>query len=150
MLDALVRWYARPPGDDAGLEVALDHARRLLRPGSRLLVLADPASIAAVPGERWPALAAHHQVVVVLLTDPLETSPPEGLLAFAADAPGAGASGRIELDLGAGQQRQRWQDAFAGTVSATASALSARGVHVVELASDAPSDAWLSAAAGRG
>src|SRR5690606_23987898 len=46
VLDALVRWYARPPGDDAGLEVGLDHAARLLRPGARLLVLADPASVA--------------------------------------------------------------------------------------------------------
>ena len=35
VLDALVRWYTQPPADDAGLGVALDHARRLLRPGSR-------------------------------------------------------------------------------------------------------------------
>ena len=35
LLDALARWYARRPEDDAGLQVALDHARRLLRPGAR-------------------------------------------------------------------------------------------------------------------
>ena len=57
VLDALVRWYSAAPGDDAGLEVALDHAQRLLRPGSRLLVLADPASVAALP-ERWLAAGA--------------------------------------------------------------------------------------------
>ena len=32
--------------------------------------LADPASIAAVPSERWPALAMHHELIVLLLTDP--------------------------------------------------------------------------------
>src|SRR5688572_15657850 len=69
VLDALVRWYAQPPADDDGLGVALDHARRLLRPGSRLVVLADPASIAAIPEQRWPALAMHNEVIVLLLSD---------------------------------------------------------------------------------
>ena len=61
VLDALVRWYAQPPADDAGLTVALDHARRLLRPGSRLVLLADPASVAEVPPQRWPALTMHNR-----------------------------------------------------------------------------------------
>ena len=42
VLDALTRWYAQPPADDLGLERALDHAARVLRPGARMLVLADP------------------------------------------------------------------------------------------------------------
>ncbi|MGY1458238.1 DUF58 domain-containing protein [Luteimonas sp. A534] len=148
VLDALVRWYAQPPEDDGGLELALDHARRLLRPGSRLLVLADPASVAAVPAARWPALTAHHQVVVLLLTDPLEMAPPEALLAFAPAGGDAGA--RIELDLAAAGPRRRWRDAFAGRLDATIAALAARGVHAVPLSSDAPSDAWLASSdAGR-
>jgi uncharacterized protein (DUF58 family) len=145
VLDALVRWYAHPPADDAGLEVALDHARRLLRPGSRLLVLADPASVAAVPPERWPALAAHHQVVVVLLTDPLEMAPPHGLLAFAPQTPGQAPGRRVELDLATAPQRKRWQEAFADSVAASVAALAARGVRALPLSSDAPSDAWLAA-----
>ena len=140
VLDALVRWYAQPPQDDAGLEVGLEHARRLLRPGSRLLVLADPASVAAIPAARWPALTAHHQVVVLLLTDPLEMAPPDALLAF---ADGEGSGTRIDLDLAAGAQRRRWHGAFAGTLEATVAALAARGVHAVPLSCDAPSDAWL-------
>ncbi len=52
VLDALVRWYAKPPEDDAGLAIALDHAARLLRPGSRLVILADPASIPSIPESR--------------------------------------------------------------------------------------------------
>ncbi|MEN1971876.1 DUF58 domain-containing protein [Luteimonas sp. MJ204] len=151
VLDALVRWYARPPEADAGLDVALDHAHRLLRPGSRLLVLADPASVAAVPAGRWPALAAHSQVLVLLLTDPLETAPPEALLAFAAGGAGQASGPRIDLDLAADPQRRRWQEAFAGSVSATVAALAARGVRAIPLSSDAPSDAWLAATgAGRG
>lgn len=154
VLDALTRWYARPPEDDEGLPVALDHAARLLRPGSRLLVLADPASIEAIPAARWPALAAHHQVVVLLLVDPLEMDPPEAMLAFNA----AGAAGddaapgqRIELDLAAPLQRERWQQAFAGRVGTLVAALEARGVRAITLSSDAPSDAWLAAlGAGRG
>lgn len=143
VLDALVRWYAEPPADDAGLELALDHAGRLLRPGSRLLVLADPASAAAVPAGRWPGLAAHHQVTVLLLTDPLELAPPLRRLAFAA---GGAAAPRLSLDLGEPAQRRRWDAAFSGRLEATVAALSARGVRAVPLSSDAASDAWLVAA----
>ena len=50
VLDALVRWYSQAPADDAGLSIALDNAARLLRPGSRLIVLADPRSIASIAG----------------------------------------------------------------------------------------------------
>ncbi|HET6434819.1 MAG TPA: DUF58 domain-containing protein [Xanthomonadaceae bacterium] len=136
-LDALVRWYARPPADDAGLEVALEHARRLLRPGSRAVVLADPASVAAVPAQRWPALAAHNEVVVLLFADPLELAPPRELLPFQAEA------GRVELDLAAAPQRQRWRQAFTAPVEAALSALPARGVRVQVLATDTASDVWL-------
>lgn len=137
VLDALVRWYARPPADDAGLAVAIDHARRLLRPGSRLVVLADPASVASVPAERWPALALHNEVIVLLLADPLELDPPRSALPFLADGH------PVELDLAAPAQRQGWKQAFRDPVDAALASLPARGVRVQVLASDAPSDAWL-------
>lgn len=53
VLDALARWYAQPPSGDAGLEVALDHAARLLRPGARLTVLADARSASRISATRW-------------------------------------------------------------------------------------------------
>ena len=137
VLDALVRWYARPPDDDAGLPIAIDHARRLLRPGSRLVVLADPVSLSAVPGERWPALALHNEVIVLLLADPLELSPPQAVLPFLA------AGHRVELDLAAPAQRQGWKQVFRDPIEAALASLPARGVRVHVLASDAPSDAWL-------
>src|SRR5690606_3371171 len=137
VLDALVRWYARPPGDDAGLEVGLDHAARLLRPGARLLVLADPASVAAVPAARWPAVAARHEVTVVLLTDPLEMAPPEAMLAFVAD--GGGPQRRSELDLSAPAQRARRRAALADRVAAPAAERAARGGAAGPIAAARPS-----------
>jgi uncharacterized protein (DUF58 family) len=137
VLDALVRWYARPQGDDAGLTVALDHARRLLRPGSRVIVLADPASIASVPEQRWPALSMHNEVVVLLLTDPLEVAPPPAALPFRSG------DRRVDLDLSTAGQRQRWRQEFVAPVDAALAHLPARGVRVACLSTDAASDAWL-------
>jgi uncharacterized protein (DUF58 family) len=137
VLDALVRWYRQPPNDDLGLAVALDHARRLLRPGSRLVVLADPASIAALPPERWPALTMHNEVVVLLLSDPLEREPPQASLPFRAG------NHRVELDLASAAQRQRWRNAFVAPLDAALAQLPARGVRVQVLSSEAPSESWL-------
>ncbi|MEF9977275.1 MAG: DUF58 domain-containing protein [Thermomonas sp.] len=139
VLDALVRWYAQRPADDDGLPVALEHARRLLRPGSRLVLLADPASIAAIPQERWPALAMHHELFVLLLVDPLETAPPAKRVPF------LGAQGdRIELGLDTAPVRQRWKQNFEIPLEATQAMLQRQGARVMTLSTDDPSDAWLS------
>jgi uncharacterized protein (DUF58 family) len=137
VLDALVRWYAAPPQDDSGLASALDHARRVLRPGSRLVLLADPASIAAVPAERWAALSMHNEVIVLLLSDPLERDPPRASLPFAT------AGHRVELDLASAPQRQRWRNTFVSPLDAASTQLPARGVRVHTLSSEAPSESWL-------
>jgi uncharacterized protein (DUF58 family) len=137
VLDALVRWYSREPEEDAGLSVALDHAQRLLRPGSRLVLLADPRSVAEIPERRWPALAQHHEVIVLLLTDPLETSPPKLALPFSSNGH------RVELDLAAAPQRQRWLREFSSPVDAAIASLPSRGVRVQALPTDAPSESWL-------
>ena len=137
VLDALVRWYALPPADDAGLATALDHAARVLRPGSRLVVLADPASLADIDERRWPGLAAHHEVIVLLLTDPLERDPPKAALPFAT------AGHRVELDLASPAQRQRWRQQFELPLQAALERLPARGVRVHALACDVASEAWL-------
>ena len=137
VLDALVRWYAQAPAEDAGIAVALDHAQRLLRPGSRLVLLADPRSIVALPEQRWPALAQHHEVIVLLFTDPLETAPPRAALPFSSG------DHRVELDLASAAQRQRWLREFATPAEAALAALPSRGIRVQTLATDAPSESWL-------
>ena len=142
VLDALTRWYARPPDDDAGLAVALDHAQRLLRPGSRLVVLADPASVAALPAQRWPALSHHHEVIVLLLTDPLEVAPPKASLPFLGKDADADAH-RIDVDLSVAAQRQAWRNEFGRPLEAALAQLPARGVRVQALSTDAESASWL-------
>lgn len=137
VLDALVRWYAHQPPDDAGLATALDHAARLLRPGSRLIVLADPLSVAAIPERRWPGLAQHHEVVVLLLTDPLELSPPTAALPFR--------SGEhlVQPDLADAKQALRWREEFVVPLESALERLPSRGVRVQALSTDAPSESWL-------
>ena len=143
VLDALVRWYASEPEDDAGLGVALDHAQRLLRPGSRLVVLADPASIAALPAQRWPALSHHHEVIVLLLTDPLEVTPPKASLPFLGNDAGSTGTHRIDVDLSVAAQRQAWRAEFARPLEAALAQLPARGVRVQALSTQADSASWL-------
>lgn len=137
VLDALARWYGQPPDGDEGLDFALEQARRLLRPGSRLVVLADPAEAAAIAASRWSGLAAHHEVTVVLLVDPLEMSPPH------ADLPFVSEGGRLELALGSPAVRQRWQGEFVAPVESLLAALPARGASVHVLSTTDASDAWL-------
>lgn len=142
VLDALARWYARPPADDAGLALALEHAQRLLRPGSRLLALAEPASIATVPARRWSALTRHADVLVLLLADPLEQQPPRARLAFAPTVGGAVRS-RCWLDLRDTGCRARWRQAFGVPIEAALGRLPAAGVRACLLSTDAASDSWL-------
>lgn len=136
-IDALARWYATPPEDDAGLGVALEHAQRLLRPGSRLVLLADAGSLRGMPEHRWPALAQHHECIVLLLTDPFDTAPPAHRLAF------AHAGTRTTLDLASDATRAAWRREFADPIEDASRMLAARGVHVQAVSTDMPSDAWL-------
>jgi len=138
VLDALARWYAAPPADDAGLEVALAHARRLAKPGSRVWVLADPASVAAVPAPLWAALAMHNEVRVRLLSDPLERDPPPARLPFLAAAAPGGVARRVELDLASAAARRRWAEAFDGPLQAALAVLGARGIRAEVLSTEAP------------
>ncbi|HZV38380.1 MAG TPA: DUF58 domain-containing protein, partial [Pseudoxanthomonas sp.] len=115
----------------------LENAGRLLRPGSRLVVLADPRSVAAIPESRWPQLAAHHEVVVLLLTDALEREPPASVLPFASGGH------RVELDLGNAAQRQKWRNEFVAPMERALETLPSRGVRAFALSTDASSEAWL-------
>ncbi|MBS0213075.1 MAG: DUF58 domain-containing protein [Proteobacteria bacterium] len=139
VLDALVRWYAQPPSGDAGLAHALDAATRLLHPGANVTVLADAGSLPAVPDGRLAELASRHDLRVVLLTDPLETTPPRERLPFA-----LGGS-RLELDLDAAPVRARWQRAFSGVLETQSQRLRGMGARTCTLATDTVDDALLAA-----
>ncbi|WP_367380202.1 DUF58 domain-containing protein [Stenotrophomonas cyclobalanopsidis] len=140
VLDALTRWYAQPPDDDLGLERALDHAGRVLRPGARMLVLADPQQAVRIAPARWSALAQHHDLSLLLLVDPLELQPPSAPLQFLA------AQQRIGLDLRRSEVQDHWRAHFVEPLQALRQQLAARRVDVQILSTDAPSDAWLAPA----
>jgi hypothetical protein len=102
-----------------------------------LLVLADPLSVAAVPESRWPTLAQHREVVVVLLSDPLERDPPKKSLPFFS------AGHRLELDLAAGAPRQRWEQTFVAPIRHALATLGRSGIRTYVLSSEADSADWL-------
>jgi len=138
VLDALRRWYSGPPSDDTGLGLAMDRAFRMLRPGGRLLVLADAGSLDQVSQARWDALAAYHQVGLVLLTDALEQQPPRSSLPFW--------NGRaaVDVDLDSAGPRQQWRTRFAAPVAQALEHLPRRGIATMALATDAPVEQCLS------
>lgn len=138
VLDALTRWYAQPPADDAGLDRALEQAARLLRPGARVVVLADPARATQISVSRWTALAMHHEVVVMLLVDPLELAPPDAALPFQSQGR------RVVLDLASAAVREHWRARFVAPLEELQRALAARRIQVHVIATDEPSDSWLS------
>ena len=138
-LDALVRWYAQPPADDAGLARGLDVAARLLRPGASVIVLADAAVLAAIDEGALALLARHHELRVVLLTDPLEREPPRARLPFALG------DTRVELDLDGGVTRSRWRGMFAGAQDAQLLRLRQMGARANLISSADDDDALLAA-----
>ncbi|WP_349986162.1 DUF58 domain-containing protein [Stenotrophomonas sp. WHRI 8082] len=140
VLDALSRWYAAPPPDDAGLEHALHQARRVLRPGARMLVLADPLRAAAIPLAQWAGLAQHHEIDVLLMVDPLELEPPRDALAFLAE------SRRVRVDLRSSAVRSHWQAHFADPLQQLQETLAARRIAVHVVATNVDSASWLSPA----
>lgn len=144
VLDALTRWYAQPPADDLGLERALEHAARVLRPGARMLVLADPQQAARIATARWGALAQHHDLSLLLLVDPLELQPPSAPLQFLA------AQQRVGLDLRRSEVQAHWQAHFVEPLQRLRQQLAARRIDVQVLSSDAASDAWLAPASAGG
>lgn len=136
-LDALNRWYQRAPDEDAGLDQALASAGRLAKPGARLWVMADPRSVEACSDARLRALSAHHDAMIVLLTDPLELAPPAARVAF------AHAGLRVELDLERKSTRLRWLEAFAERFEDTRLRLRTLGWRVLSLRTDEAPDGVL-------
>lgn len=122
VLDAAARWYARPPSDDAGLADAFVAAARLLRPGARVIALIDPHSLAVLGDAALAAMAAHHELLFVLHTDPIETQPPRAPL------PIASGGQRTRMDLGEAGDRARWQTRFSDALQAAMARLQRFGI----------------------
>ncbi|MEO5596718.1 MAG: DUF58 domain-containing protein [Lysobacteraceae bacterium] len=139
VLSALTHWYAQSPADDAGLERAIVSALRGSRPRARVVLLADPLSVEPISQGHLAALCAQHDVLAVLLVDPLELEPPRERLTFRSDAR------RIEVDLADKRLQRAWQSQFGERIAAQSARLHALGAHVRTLRTDEDIDHLLSA-----
>ena len=107
VLRAVVAAYAAPVDETApDLGTLLARSARLAHAGSRVIVVADPGSIAALDSATLPGLARHNDVVVAMLTDPFELAPPRRSL------PLHWGGGRELVDFSDVAVREAWQARF--------------------------------------
>lgn len=132
VLRALRDWDHAAIDEQESLSSALERARRLLRPGMRLIVLSDGFS--ADPAA-WPMLArfaGRHELGCVLVNDHLELAPPPpGRYAVSM------AGTRRMLDFADRRLRNDWPKPFAQMRERMRSELTRIGARTVEVATDA-------------
>ncbi len=107
LLDALLQSQPTAPGQPAplALEGALRALVPLARPGSRILAISDFAGLREEAGSLWTTLAAHSDLRLFWVTDPLEEEGlPNGRFR-------AGLPGRLRILEGA-RVRERWHQAW--------------------------------------
>jgi uncharacterized protein (DUF58 family) len=132
VLRALRDWDRDAGSQRESLGEALQRARRLLRPGTRLIVISDGFSAGS---DAWPVLsrcAGRHELGCVLVSDPLEQRPPPaGRYAVSTQ------DGRRMLDFGSRQLRDDWTKPFAAVRDRARAEFVRLGARVVELTTDA-------------
>ena len=125
VLRSLVEWdaIAARGGTAMPLSQALQRARRIARPGSRVILLSDGFNTDAAAEGPLSMLAEHCDVATILLSDPLEQAPPPpARYAVHGDA------GNVLLDFGAQRLRSRWPQLFAERREAMLSMLKRRAL----------------------
>jgi uncharacterized protein (DUF58 family) len=125
VLRGLVEWdrLAAAGGTVVALSQALLRARRLARPGSRVILLTDGYAADAAAEGPLSLLAEHCDVAAVLLADVLEQEPPPpARYALRTDA------GRVLLDFAAARTRERWPQLFAENRAAMIAMLKRRAL----------------------
>ena len=131
VLRALRDWDHAADDEVEPLSSALERARRVLRPGMRVIVLSDGFSIDTAA---WPVLARlalRQELGCVMLSDPLEhAAPPPGRYALSA------AGTRRLLDFSDRRLRDDWPRAFAEVRTHTRAGFERLGARVVELATN--------------
>lgn len=138
-LDALVRWQPQPAlrsdpaqGNPAqGVALTLESLRRVLRPGSQILLLLDPRSVDAAVAAAVARLHAHHDLAACLLLDPIERAPPPPGCYGISDGR---RRGRVHLASLAA--RQGWAAHFAAQQGAALECLRRAGAQVAAIATD--------------
>jgi uncharacterized protein (DUF58 family) len=132
VLRALRDWDHEAGAERESLATALERARRLLRPGTRLIVITDGFS---ADDGAWPVLArcaGRHELGCIQVTDALELgAPPPGRYTISSTGT------RRTLDFGDRKLRSQWPQAFAAVRERVRSEFTRLGAKVVEAATDA-------------
>ena len=140
VLRALVEWDAITAGGGPSepLSHALQRARRLARPGTRVILLTDGFSADAPAEGPLSLLAEHCDVATVVFGDALEqAAPPPARYAV------QGESGRVLLDFAATKTRARWTQWFEERRAMLHGMLQRRALRSVKLDTRAEPDAAL-------
>ncbi len=141
-LDALVRWQPQRGGQasaEAAEELArgVDTLRRILRPGSQVLLLLDARSVDDASTMALARLRAHHDLAACLIEDAIECAAMPAGDYRVGDGLQTG-----HLYLESRHARQRWQEHFTAQRDAAIERLRRAGVRVTRVATDAdPVDA---------
>jgi len=132
VLRALRDWDHAAGSQQEPLAGALERARRLLRPGTRLILISDGYSVDEVA---WPVLgrcAGRNELGCILVSDALEhMSPPPGRYALSNEGT------RQTLDFTDKSLRAQWPRPFAEVRERVRAGFSRLGARVVEVATDA-------------
>lgn len=132
VLRALRDWDHAATSERETLASALERARRLLRPGTRLILITDGFSADA---EAWPVLArcaGRHELGCILVSDALEQDPPPpGRYALSV------AGERRTLDFGNRTLRTTWARPFAAVRETVRNEFVRLGARVIVLPTDA-------------
>jgi uncharacterized protein (DUF58 family) len=128
LLEALLQCQPKAPAAPAPLamEAALRTLVPLVRPGNQILALSDFAGLREQAGSHWTALAAHGELRLFWITDPLEEEGlPNGRFR-------AGLPGRLRILEGA-RVRERWHRAWRERESRVAALSRSTAAPVVRL-----------------
>jgi uncharacterized protein (DUF58 family) len=132
VIRALRDWDHEADSQRESLATSLERARRLLRPGTRLIVITDGFS---ADDSAWPVLArcaGRHELGCILVADALELSaPPPGRYTISSTGT------RRTLDFADRKLRSRWPQAFAEVRERVRSEFTRLGARVVESTTDA-------------
>ena len=135
-LDALTRWQPMLGTQESGSEAtnvarALDALRRVLRPGSQILLLVDPRSVDAQVSSALARLRAHHDLAACLIVDPIEQAAPPPDDYRIGDGVHIG-----HLHLETREARRRWREHFALLHGEADTQLRRAGARVAQVATD--------------
>jgi uncharacterized protein (DUF58 family) len=129
---ALRDWDQEAGSQQESLRSSLERARRILRPGTRLIVITDGFS---ADETAWPVLArcaGRHELGCILVTDALElAAPPPGRYTISSSGT------RRTLDFGDRKLSASWPLSFAAARERVRSEFTRLGAKVVEASTDA-------------